>query len=173
MVQLIPVNYATADRDGGPGEGRAHRARHRGGGHPHQHADRPRHRQQHRQGAERWCRSLDTQTPQVLIESRIVEANTNFSRQIGVQWGGFGQAAPATGNPTGLDLPQHRPRSRGGSDTGTRRPPASPATPNFAVNLPAAVGAGAGGALGFIFGSAGGALPAEPAPLGRWRARAR
>src|SRR5204863_9138 len=29
--------------------------------------------------------------------------------------------------------------------------------PNFAVNLPAAAGPGSGGALGFIFGSAGGA----------------
>ncbi len=48
---------------------------------------------------------LDTITPQVLIESRIVEANTNFSRSIGVQWGGFGQGAPASGNPTGLQFP--------------------------------------------------------------------
>src|SRR5262249_16993972 len=41
--------------------------------------------------------SLDLQTPQVLIESRIVEANTSFSRQIGIQWGGSAQMAPATG----------------------------------------------------------------------------
>ena len=30
--------------------------------------------------------------------------------------------------------------------------------PDFAVNMPAPVGTGAGGALGFVFGSAGGAL---------------
>ncbi|MBT9139330.1 MAG: Type IV pilus biogenesis and competence protein PilQ [Syntrophomonadaceae bacterium] len=33
-------------------------------------------------------KTLDRQTPQVLIEARIVEMNTNFTRDIGVQWGG-------------------------------------------------------------------------------------
>jgi type IV pilus assembly protein PilQ len=32
--------------------------------------------------------SLDTKTPQVLIEARIVEANADFSRELGVIWGG-------------------------------------------------------------------------------------
>jgi type IV pilus assembly protein PilQ len=32
--------------------------------------------------------SLDTKTPQVVIEARIVEASTNFSRDLGIQWGG-------------------------------------------------------------------------------------
>ncbi|HEY8212414.1 MAG TPA: type IV pilus secretin PilQ [Myxococcaceae bacterium] len=99
--------------------------------------------------------SLDTPTPQVLIESRIVEANSNYTRQLGVQWGGLGQMAPGTGNPTGLVFP-NTVAIRGGSSPdgngGTGNPP------NFAVNLPAAVGAGAGGALGFIFGSVGGAI---------------
>lgn len=31
--------------------------------------------------------TLDKQTPQVLIESRIVEMNTNFSKSIGIEWG--------------------------------------------------------------------------------------
>jgi len=31
--------------------------------------------------------NLDKVTPQVIIEARIVEASTNFSREIGVQWG--------------------------------------------------------------------------------------
>ncbi len=34
--------------------------------------------------------SLDTQPPQVLIESKIVEAQENFSRNIGVTWGASG-----------------------------------------------------------------------------------
>ena len=98
---------------------------------------------------------LDTQTPQVLIESRIVEANTSFSKQIGVQWGGGAQAAAGTGNPTGLAFP-YNVVARGavpsaGSIAGL------PDIPNFAVNLPAAVGAGSGGAIGLVFGSAGGA----------------
>jgi len=100
---------------------------------------------------------LDSITPQVLIESRIVEANTTFSRSIGVQWGGFGQAAPATGNATGLSFP-NTVRVTGGSDLGTASASGVSGTPNFAVNLPAAVGAGAGGALGFVFGSANGAV---------------
>jgi len=98
--------------------------------------------------------NLDTQTPQVLIESRIVEANTTFSKQLGVQWGGAAQAAPGTGNPTGLIFP-YSVAGRGGI-AGTA--PGLPDAPNFAVNLPAAVGQGSGGALGFVFGSAGGAL---------------
>jgi len=32
--------------------------------------------------------SLDTKTPQVLIEARIVEASADFTREIGVVWGG-------------------------------------------------------------------------------------
>jgi type IV pilus assembly protein PilQ len=100
---------------------------------------------------------LDSMTPQVLIESRIVEANTSFSRSIGVQWGGFGQAAPATGNATGLSFP-NTVRVTGGADTGSASATGVSGAPNFAVNLPAAVGAGAGGALGFTFGSANGAL---------------
>lgn len=99
--------------------------------------------------------SLDTPTPQVLIESRIVEANSNFTRQIGVQWGGLGQLAPGTGNPTGLLFP-NTVSVRGGSSPEGNLGVLD--TPNFAVNLPAAVGTGSGGALGFVFGSVGGAL---------------
>ncbi|CAM3097062.1 type IV pilus secretin PilQ [Corallococcus sp. ZKHCc1 1396] len=99
-------------------------------------------------------RSLDTQTPQVLIESRIVEASTTFSRNLGVQWGGQARLSPATGNPTGLIFPSTVGVTGGAPGTA----PGVPAAPNFAVNLPAAVGPGLGGALGFAFGSAGGAL---------------
>ncbi|WP_233582777.1 type IV pilus secretin PilQ [Corallococcus sp. CA053C] len=99
-------------------------------------------------------RSLDTQTPQVLIESRIVEASTTFSRQLGVQWGGQARLSPATGNPTGLIFPS----TVGVTGGSPGSAPGVPTVPNFAVNLPAAVGEGLGGAMGFAFGSAGGAL---------------
>ncbi|SET30790.1 type IV pilus secretin PilQ [Stigmatella erecta] len=100
-------------------------------------------------------RNLDTQTPQVLIESRIVEATTSFSRSIGVQWGGRGQASAATGNATGLIFPNSFGvfGSAGGAAPGNFS-----GDPGFAVNLPAATGLGGGGAIGFTFGSAGGAL---------------
>jgi type IV pilus assembly protein PilQ len=35
--------------------------------------------------------SLDTKTPQILIEARIVEANADFTRELGVIWGGTAQ----------------------------------------------------------------------------------
>jgi len=36
--------------------------------------------------AESLIRSIDTQTPQVLIEAKIVEANLDFSRELGTEW---------------------------------------------------------------------------------------
>ncbi|WP_375761251.1 type IV pilus secretin PilQ [Corallococcus exercitus] len=99
-------------------------------------------------------RSLDTQTPQVLIESRIVEASTTFSRALGVQWGGQTRLSTATGNPTGLIFPSTVGVTGGAGGAA----PGVPTQPNFAVNLPAAVGEGLGGAMGFAFGSAGGAV---------------
>ncbi|MBN9683162.1 MULTISPECIES: type IV pilus secretin PilQ [unclassified Corallococcus] len=99
-------------------------------------------------------RSLDTQTPQVLIESRIVEASTTFSRDLGVQWGGQTRLSAASGNPTGLIFPSTVGVTGGIAGTAA----GVPAQPNFAVNLPAAVGEGLGGAMGFAFGSAGGAV---------------
>ncbi len=109
--------------------------------------------------AERLVKALDLQTPEVLIEARIVEANTNFTRQLGVQWGTNYQANPAYGNATGLSFPntigvgggiirtnptsQPLPLSGGVGSSGS----------NFMVNLPAAVGTGSGGNIGFTFGN--------------------
>ncbi|MBX7098194.1 MAG: type IV pilus secretin PilQ [Myxococcaceae bacterium] len=99
--------------------------------------------------------SLDTQTPQVLIESRIVEANTRYQREVGIQWGGSGQLASATGNATGLAFPN---TVRVGGAAGNTGTDGVSTTPNWAVNLPVGIGLGSGGGLGFVFGSAGGAL---------------
>jgi len=48
---------------------------------------------------------LDTQTPQVQIETRIVEATSNFVRNLGVQWGAQGVVDPFYGNQTSLQFP--------------------------------------------------------------------
>lgn len=48
---------------------------------------------------------LDTQTPQVSIEARIVEATTTFTRSFGITWTGNTRFTAATGNPTGLYFP--------------------------------------------------------------------
>jgi len=107
---------------------------------------------------EELTRSLDTQTPQVLVEARIVEATSRYIRDVGIQWGGDTTFSSATGNPTGLAFPSSVGLAGGASDGNTPTAGLSPftrtvANPNFAVNLPAAVGTGAGGALGLTLGS--------------------
>lgn len=99
--------------------------------------------------------SLDLQTPQVLIESRIVEASTSFRREVGIQWGGQGLMTAATGNPTGLVFPSSVAVTGAAVESGS---PGNPQTSNYAVSLPVGAGQGAGGALGMAFGSAGGAV---------------
>jgi type IV pilus assembly protein PilQ len=72
-----------------------------------------------------------------------------------VQWGGNGTLSPATGNATGLFFPNiagATGAAGGGPTQGTVT------VPNYAVNLPAAIGQGSGGGVGFTFGSAGGAF---------------
>ncbi len=84
---------------------------------------------------------LDTQTPQVMIEARIVEVSSTFARDLGIQWGGRFTADTAHGNATGWAFP-HSVGVQGA--TGTQ---------NFAVNFPAAVAAGGpGGAIGMTLG---------------------
>jgi type IV pilus assembly protein PilQ len=94
---------------------------------------------------------LDRQTPQVLIEARVVVADTSFARDLGVQWGAAG--ANLTGNnrfgffagPTGAF-------GSGIPDSSNVTSPAITPPSGFAVNLPAAGTAGPLGNLGFTFG---------------------
>jgi len=48
---------------------------------------------------------LDTPTPQVSIEARIIEATTTFTRNLGIQWGYQGVVDPFYGNQTSLQFP--------------------------------------------------------------------
>jgi len=104
-------------------------------------------------------RTLDTQTPQVLVEARVVEATSSYSRDVGIQWGGDASFNQAYGNPTGLVFPNNIGIAGGAYDTGSTPTQglspiqAQTAVPNFAVNMPAAAGLGSGGALGLTFGS--------------------
>lgn len=107
---------------------------------------------------EELVRALDTQTPQVLVEARIVEATSRYLKDVGIQWGGNANVSAATGNPTGLAFPSSIGATGGAYDANTPTQGISPfaqrvPVPNFAVNLPAAVGTGSGGALGLTFGS--------------------
>jgi type IV pilus assembly protein PilQ len=91
-------------------------------------------------------KKLDLATPQVSIEARIVEATTNFAKEIGIQWGGRYNAGPATGNPTGLNFPHTVGLVGSTSPTGAN---------DFAVNLPAGDFAGLDptGGIGLSLGS--------------------
>jgi type IV pilus assembly protein PilQ len=96
--------------------------------------------------------ALDTQTPQISIEARIVEARSTFQRQFGIQWGGSANASQAGGNATGLLFPNSVGLTGGADDTNL--PTTGLATPtNFAVNLPSTL---SGAALGMAMGSVGG-----------------
>jgi type IV pilus assembly protein PilQ len=81
-------------------------------------------------------------TRQVLIEARIVEADTNFTRDLGVQWGGDYYATGTDANATTSG------RLFGGQTY-------SAATQNYAVNLPPASFTSG---LGFTFGRIGGTV---------------
>jgi type IV pilus assembly protein PilQ len=109
------------------------------------------------ESVEELVRSLDTQTPQVLIEARIIEARTSFSNEFGIQWGGDVVMSSATGNPTGLVFPHDLTLAGGATDGTTPTQGLSPfggvPNPNFVVNLPAPAGTGRGAALGLSMGS--------------------
>jgi type IV pilus assembly protein PilQ len=93
--------------------------------------------------------TLDRQTPQVMIEARIVEARRDFARELGVRFGGQYAAV------TDRTFPNRVSVSGASTD------------PNFVVDLPAAVGAGSGGAIAFALAGASSLLNLELSALER------
>jgi len=94
--------------------------------------------------------TLDRAQPSVEIEARIVQANKNYARQLGIQWGFGGRVDPSLGNTTNLAFPNS------GSLTGRLGPqgPAGGQTVPGAVNLGASAATSAVGlALGSINGA--------------------
>ena len=88
---------------------------------------------------------LDLRTPQVLLETQIVEANRTFSRSLGSELGFSMIQSPATGNPTGDNFPNAI--SIGGSllpgqSTGS--------------SFPASISSASGSAVSFLLDSADG-----------------
>lgn len=94
-------------------------------------------------------RHLDKQTPQVMIEARVVEANSIFIKSFGIQWGGELDASTATGYSTGLFFPNNVGMSGG---VGTSGDPIfySANQPNLLVDLPSS---GSTGSVAFHLGS--------------------
>ncbi len=123
--------------------------------------------------ARKLIKSLDSQTPQVLIEARIVEATTDFVRELGVKWGGRYTADSAHGNATGMTFPNNigiTGAQAGGQDTSSLSTGAATSAgavgsstagssiasipnANYLVNLPAPIGLGSGGGVGITMGS--------------------
>jgi type IV pilus assembly protein PilQ len=106
---------------------------------------------------ERLLKNLDRRSPQIMIEAKIVEVTSNYAKELGVQWGGgyTGGNTSVTGGATGVTQAT---TGSGGTTTGIPVIGSSTFYPQtgdigrsgnpYVVNLPAAVGAGAGGALG-------------------------
>jgi type IV pilus assembly protein PilQ len=109
--------------------------------------------------AARLLKDLDVKMPQVLIEAKIVEVSTNYIRELGVQWGGqytsashqgttIASGGTTAGSGAAIGSTLFYPQTGGIGLSGNA----------YAVNLPANVGAGSGGALGLSFGKLGGKL---------------
>lgn len=80
---------------------------------------------------------LDTPTPQVSIEARIVEATSNFIRNLGIQWGYSGIADPFYGNATSLKFPNKIEANGHLIPVGEVTKGISGPLQGYAVNLPA------------------------------------
>ncbi len=120
---------------------------------------------------ERLLKDLDIRIPQVMIEAKIVEVSSNYSRELGVQWGG---QYTGTGNKYNSTISGGATGKSGGSSGGGTSTTSLPAIGNttfypllgdigmsgnaYAVNLPASVGAGSGGVIGITLGKVGGKL---------------
>jgi type IV pilus assembly protein PilQ len=88
---------------------------------------------------------LDLRTPQVLLETQIIEANRSFLRDLGSQLGFSYIQSPETGNATGFNFPNSI-KIGGGIPNSTN-----------ASNFPASItGADGGAAMAIAFGSADG-----------------
>jgi type IV pilus secretin PilQ/predicted competence protein len=75
--------------------------------------------------------TLDSETPQVMIEARIVETSKSFSQDLGIRWGFNAIADASKGTGTGLQFPAN-------------------ASAKYGLNLP---GAGTASTLAFSFGN--------------------
>ena len=90
-------------------------------------------------GVKNLVKSLDTKTPQVMIEARIIEANLTFQNELGVSWGFLAS--------TGTD--KSKTGTVGGGILGTTLGTVT----NKVVDLPAQPKTGTAGILEFLFTS--------------------
>jgi len=111
--------------------------------------------QEHVNQALELVKTLDRQTPQVMIESRIVEASRQFLRELGVQLGARVVKTTDRNFPSTIAV---------GGDVSSNSADGTSAG-NFLVDLPAAVGTGQGGAISFALAGAGSLLNVQLSAL--------
>lgn len=89
---------------------------------------------------ENLIRALDVPTPQVSIDAKIVEVNTNYQKELGIQWGIFWEPPDSRTTISGFNI-----NNKGvGFNSGNP----------LLVDLPATVSKGKGGAIGLGYISA-------------------
>lgn len=100
---------------------------------------------------------LDVPSPQIMVEARITAVDTEYSRELGIKWGGrAGETGVVVSGTRSLTMSK---------ETNTVTDPMNPADnedstttktsasgSGIAVDLPAAVGTGAGGAISLLIG---------------------
>jgi len=80
---------------------------------------------------------VDTPTPQVSIEARVVEASSTFVRNLGIQWGFRAIADPFYGNQTSLQFPNSININGAMIPQGTQTKGIGGPLGGYAINLPA------------------------------------
>jgi type IV pilus assembly protein PilQ len=101
-------------------------------------------------------KKLDTPTPQVLIEARIVQAVTTFARALGIQWGGSYNQTAGTGWAWGLTGNNPSATAGWGFNPGAGTNMIMPS--NFVVNFPPTSGFTNLGGAAISFGKLTGSL---------------
>jgi type IV pilus assembly protein PilQ len=120
---------------------------------------------------EQLIKQLDSATPQVLIEARVVQAQTTFARSLGVQWGGsynqtagsnwfWGLTGAATATPGWAYSPTANTYNvtTGTQATQIAGPNALSMPSSFIVNFPASSANTSTGGMGISFGKLTGSL---------------
>ena len=91
--------------------------------------------------------TLDQAEPQVEIEARIVQVNTDYAQSLGIEWGINGRVSPELGNTTPLSFPNRGELS--GRDLGIQGPLGAGTAVNLGtVNPTSAIGLALGSVAG-------------------------
>lgn len=99
-------------------------------------------------------KELDVPSPQIMVEARITAVDTEYTRELGIKWGGrAGETGVVVSGDRSLTRSEDSSTSSTGTTTlGTTTVRTTDEGSNIAVDLPAAIGPGAGGAISLLIG---------------------